>query len=529
MTKPDTPRLGVVGAGTMGSGIALAALYAGLPVVLQDVDTDAQEKALDYIRTHLERKGLSEHEEGLSLTAALTDLSGVDFVVEAAPEDLGLKRDLFARLDEICPPPAVLTTNTSTLAVTAIAAATETPGRVAGMHFFNPAPVLPLVEVVRAARTTPETVAAVVALAERIGKTPVVTDDTPGFIVNRVARPFYGEALRMLGEGVATHEEIDWILEAAAQFPMGPFRLLDLIGIDVNYAATQSVFEQTFFEPRYRPHRIQRRMVQQNALGRKTGRGFYEYGEDGQPHDRPGAVDGERLEGVVRISPGSWAPGLAEMCRAAGYTVSETPSVEERTAVGFVVAGRAEGAREWLEGFDRDLGPEVPLLLQASDLTVGEAATWIGRAERLAGFDGLFLREGVPITLAPGPRLSGECRERVDAFARSLGQPPVWVSDSPALVAPRVVACLANEAAHAVQEGVADPDTIDRAMQLGVNYPRGPLGWSRALGARRVLAVLDHLWAEYREPRYRAATRLRQWAREETLDRRAPAGRREAA
>jgi 3-hydroxybutyryl-CoA dehydrogenase len=276
---PYSIQIGVAGAGTMGSGIALAMLLADLPVTLYDLSPAILEKAQAYIVKNLERKNRQSELSNLNLTSNLDDLHTAGIVIEAAPENLELKRELFARLDKLCPPPAILATNTSTLSVTAIAAATGTPERVAGMHFFNPAPVLPLVEVVRGPRTSADTVQTLVRLSEKLGKTAVVTRDTPGFIVNRVARPFYGEALRLLGEGAASVEKIDQVVRMGGGFRMGPFQLMDLIGIDINLAAMQSMYEQSFGEPRYRPHRIQVQMVQQNALGRKMA-WFYAYGPD---------------------------------------------------------------------------------------------------------------------------------------------------------------------------------------------------------------------------------------------------------
>jgi 3-hydroxybutyryl-CoA dehydrogenase len=194
-------------------------------------------------------------------------------------EDAGVKRDIFARLGKVAGPGAIVATNTSSLSVTALASAFPDPGRFVGLHFFNPPVAMKLVEVVRGNATTDATLATVVAFTGRLGKRAVIASDSPGFIVNRVARPFYGEALKILGEGVADAATIDRIVRSAGGFRMGPFELMDLIGIDVNLAVTRSVYEQTFGEPRFRPHVIQQRMVNAGRLGVKSGRGFYEYGE----------------------------------------------------------------------------------------------------------------------------------------------------------------------------------------------------------------------------------------------------------
>lgn len=514
---PYSVRIGVVGAGTMGSGIALAVLLSGMPVTLYDVSEPMLEKAREYIRNHLERKGKAGELKNLELTGELSALSGAGIVIEAAPEDLGLKQELFTRLDSICRPPAILATNTSTLAVTAIASASGSPERVAGMHFFNPAAVLPLVEVIRGARTSPDTILTLVRLAEKIGKTPVVAGDTPGFIVNRVARPFYGEALRLFGEKVASVQDIDRVVRMGGGFRMGPFQLMDLIGIDVNLAAMQSMYEQTFEEPRYRPHRIQIQMVQQNALGRKTGRGFYTYEIGSLPED-PTPPKPEKNSGRLFLSAGSWAPGFGQEIHQHGY--SQTRENSERNGdplIAIVRLGRAEGLRKFIVEYERSLPAHIPLLCQCVDVTLTEVASWIRHPERLAGFDGLFFTGGSIATLVPSPTLMPHVRQKVEAFIASLGRLCVWIQDSPGLVLPRIVCMLANEASFALTEGVAEAEKIDLAMRLGVNYPKGPLSWAKEIGYTQIVEVLDHLRAEYGEERYRVAPILRRWARIEQI------------
>jgi 3-hydroxybutyryl-CoA dehydrogenase len=508
--------LGVLGAGTMGSGIALAALQADLPVVLVDLSPQMRERAAAYIRQHLERKGLVERQDALQLSSTSQDLAGCQVVVEAIPEDLPLKRAVFAELDRACAPPAVLATNTSTLTVTAIASATGSPARVAGMHFFNPAPVMPLVEIARGAETSEQAVQALVELAQRLGKTPVVTGDTPGFIVNRVARPFYGEALRLLGEGAATHEQIDLLARLGAGFPLGPFELMDLIGIDVNLAAAQAMYAASHGEPRYRPHRIQEQMVQRGALGRKTGRGFYTYREGVRVGAAPAVPPPGAAGGSVLLSPGQWAPGLSPLLARRGHSRREPRG--DRPVIAIVAAGRAEGGPAEVERHDQNLPADVPLLCQMADVTWSTVAEGLEHPARLVGFDGLFFVEGRAVSLVAGPQTSDEIREKADLWVRSLGKLPVWHAESPALVLPRLVCCLANEAAFALQDGVADAAGIDTAMRLGLNYPRGPLAWAESLGYRTVVAVLDHLYEEYHEERYRVAPGLRRWARQSVVE-----------
>jgi 3-hydroxybutyryl-CoA dehydrogenase len=514
---PYSIRLGIVGAGTMGSGIALTALYAGMVVTLYDVAPEILDHAKNYILEYLKHRNQEIQLKNLTLTTELEGLHGSGVVIEAIPENLALKQDLFNHLDEICPPPTILVSNTSTLPLTALAAATQTPERVAGMHFFNPAPVLPLVEIVRAAQSSDSTIHDLVSLAKLLGKTPVVANDTPGFIVNRVARPFYGEALRLVGEKVADFRQIDQLVRLGGGFRMGPFELMDLIGIDVNLAAMQSMYEQTFGEPRYRPHPIQARMVHQKALGRKTGSGFYSYTPQSEPEENT-PPELQRKRGVVRFSPGTWAPGVLKICRKTGYSTAENDVHRpEKPVIGIVRAGRHENLERLVVIMDRDLPADVPLLCQCADVTLTEIATWVRRPERLAGFDGLFMANGPIATLVPSPTLNPFTRAILDDFFKNLGYLSTWVGDSPALVLPRIVGMLANEAAFAAGEGVADFDTIDKAMQLGTNYPHGPLSWAKELGFTKVVTLLDHLHREYGEDRYRVAPLLRRWSRLEQV------------
>lgn len=282
--------IGVIGAGTMGSGIAYVSSTAGFEVFLHDLTEDLLERGLASIKKNASgaiEKGLvsaSEAEETLRRIHLYTDLaslSSAELIIEAAVEDFGIKQKIFRTLDAVCSAGCLLATNTSSLSITQIASATTRPERVAGMHFFNPPHIMKLIEVVYGHHTSADTIMAILDVSRQLGKHAVVVRDTPGFIVNRVARPFYGEALRLLGEGVSTIEEIDRIVRLEGGFKMGPFELMDLIGIDVNYAVTQSIYEQYFHEPRYRAHPIQKRMVDAGLLGRKTKKGFYEYEDEG--------------------------------------------------------------------------------------------------------------------------------------------------------------------------------------------------------------------------------------------------------
>jgi 3-hydroxybutyryl-CoA dehydrogenase len=278
--------VGIVGAGTMGSGIAQVVALSKIDVAIYDVNDTLQRQGIERIRAELRRgiqKGkltteqMTEAMERIRLKSSISDLGHCDLVLEAVVEDLKVKKDLFRHLEQNAKPTSIFATNTSSLSITSIAAGLTKPDRMVGLHFFNPAHSMNLVEVVRGQKTSDEVLRTSVEFIRHLGKTPVTVKDTPGFIVNRIARPFYGEALHLAGENVATIEQIDRIARSIGGFAMGPFELMDLIGIDVNLAVTQSMYDQNFGEPRYRPHPIQKRMVESGSLGRKTMHGFYSY------------------------------------------------------------------------------------------------------------------------------------------------------------------------------------------------------------------------------------------------------------
>ncbi|HEY4279029.1 MAG TPA: 3-hydroxyacyl-CoA dehydrogenase NAD-binding domain-containing protein [Conexibacter sp.] len=518
--------LGVAGAGTMGTGIAQLACLAGTRTFLHDPDPDALVRGLQRIATRLsdgaQRGRWSEADaaaatERLAAAPGLEELASCGLVIEAAPESLELKRALFARLSEVVADDCVLATNTSSLAVTAVAAATTHPERVVGMHFFNPAPVMRLLEVVAGIHTGEPALARARAVGEAMGKVVIDASDGPGFLVNRVNRPFQLEAQRLLTEQIADAHEIDRIVRLGGGFRMGPFELMDLVGIDVGFDIARSFHEQSFGEPRWRPTPLVARMVAAGLHGRKSGRGFYAYSDDGAPHR---SADPPKPE----VPPGASAAGLEEAL--------------------VVVAGESALANELLDlgalaGFDTrtpdEADGEVPFLIldcgateddpplqggpQALLLQHGSLAA-LDPGGAAVGFHALPpLAPGTLVELTRSEDSSEAGAVAAERFFTALGCPVAWVGDAPGLVLGRIVCQLVNEAAFAVSEGVGTPADVDAGVVHGLNYPRGILAWADEIGLDHVLAVLDALAEEYREERYRAAPLLRRLVGSERLGR----------
>jgi 3-hydroxybutyryl-CoA dehydrogenase len=369
-------RVGVVGAGTMGAGIAQIAALGGYDTLLYEIDEKQLQRGLEMIRNGMrrgtERGRWSEAEAEQALERLRTDtlielLRDCELVIEAAPENLDLKRNLFERLASTCGPETVLATNTSSLSVTAIAAAVPVPQRIVGMHFFNPPALMELVEIVAGDESEEPALERATEVGHGMGRTPIRARDSVGFVANRCVRPFFLESLRMLAEGVAPHDEIDRIVRLGAGLRMGPFELMDLIGIDVNFAVARSFWDQSFGEPRWRPSPIHERMVASGRLGRKTGRGFYTYAK-GEPHrPRDPDTDGERPifdEDELERIAGPNAPVVLtrlgatianEACFALGERVASAEDVNTAMRLGY---NWPIGSIEWGErlGWSRALG-----------------------------------------------------------------------------------------------------------------------------------------------------------------------------
>jgi 3-hydroxybutyryl-CoA dehydrogenase len=481
--------IGVVGAGTMGAGIAQLAAQAGARTLLHDPVAGVLKTALGTIEAGLDTlvtRGKLTADEAARVRARVepvTDVAALapcGMVIEAVPERLEVKLELFGALAEVCGAECVLATNTSSLSVTEIAARTPGPERVVGLHFFNPAPVMKLAEVVSGVATSPAAVATARAVGEAMGKRVIDAADVPGFLVNRVNRPFFLEALRIVQERQATVEQVDRIMRMAGGFRMGPFELMDLIGIETNHAVAEGFHRQTYGEPRYQPSPLAARMVAAGRLGRKTGQGWYAYPDgrlaDPQPPE-PGGGDARplRIDG-----DGPAIDALRAAAAAAGWDVGEHDD-------------------PWL-WIGRDA-----LLLDRAALHL--------RAPEAAGFHLLPPFEGARLVeLTRTPLSDPSSCDRLEQLVRTLGCVPEWVGDGPGLVLGRIVAQLVNEAAFLIGEGNGTADDVDAGLRLGVNHPRGPVAWSEAAGLDHVLKVLDGLMTLLREPRFRAAPLLRRRA-----------------
>ena len=485
----------VIGAGAMGAGIAQVAAQAGHSVVLFDVAEGAAEKGRASILSGLGRlveKGRMTADEREAIAARLAVAPSIDalrdarLVVEAIVERLDVKRQVFAAVEDVVAVDAILATNTSSLSVTAIAAGLKHPERVAGLHFFNPAPVMKLVEVVAGLASSRSVLDTLYATAREWGKAPVHATSTPGFIVNRVARPFYAEGLRLLEEGAADAATVDAVMREAGGFRMGPFELMDLIGHDVNAAVTRSVFDAYFGDPRFRPSLTQQELVAAGWLGRKSGRGFYDYSASAvrpEPATAPAspAPDSVTVEGD--LGP---AEPLVAALEAAGVKVTHG----DKGAAGYLLA---KGVR-----------------LAPGDGRTATARVAAGEPDNLVLFD-LALDYGsvTRIAIAGPDQGSSQALNAAAGVFQALGKAVSVVDDAPGLIVLRTLAMLANEAAEAVLQGVASAGDIDRAMTLGVNYPRGPLGWADSVGPARILAALEALQSAYGDDRYRPSQWLR--------------------
>ena len=492
----------------MGAGIAQLAALSGATTLLYDPLPEALEKGLEQIKKHLARgaeRGRYSPDDAAGATARLerapdlADLAPCELVIEAAPERLELKHELFAKLsNEVVNEECVLATNTSSLLVTAVASAASHPERVVGMHFFNPAPLMRLLELVAGEESAEDALALARATGKAMGKVVIDATDGPGFLVNRCNRPWGVEAQRLLAERIASIEQIDRICRMAGGFRMGPFELSDLVGIDVGLDVSKSFYDQSFGEPRWRPSGIPVKLIAAGRTGRKSGRGYYDYsaGTDAyrEPDPEPPPVGGG--EGNVVIAGSTpLAFELREAAASAGWAVLDPEEAGDREPPALIL--------DLLGGEE----PDVPLEggPQAICCTAG-SLTMLDPGGGAVGFHALPpLAEAKLVELTKGPDSTGAAAEATERFFATLGKHVAWVDDAPGLVLGRIVCQVINECAFALGEGVGSAADIDAGMVHGLNYPRGPLGWADQIGLDHVLAVLDGLYDERREERYRTA------------------------
>lgn len=493
-------RVLVIGAGAMGSGIAHVAARAGHAVYLYDARAEAAAHGRAAIARDLDalvaRGKLTQSEADAVLArvvavAQLEQARDAGLAIEAIVEDLTVKQTLLRELEALLADDAIIASNTSSLSITAMAAALARPGRLVGMHFFNPAPRMKLVEIVSGLTTAPEHADCLHATAVAWGKIAVHTRSTPGFIVNRVARPFYGEALRVLAEGAADTATLDAVLREGCGFPMGPFELMDFIGHDVNFAVSNSVFGASFGDRRYTPSLIQQELVAAGWLGRKSGRGFYDYAKDAE-RPRPHEAEGHTAQASVTVA-GDLGPAAALVARleAAGIEIRRIP---------------VQGRNGWLEIG----GTRVAL---SDGRTATRHAIEDGCPD-LVLFDLCLDYAGATrITLTRADPCDAVACGVVAATLQQAGYKVSVIDDVAGMLALRTVAMLINEAADMLLQGIASAADIDAAMSHGTNYPYGgPLAWADRLGADLIVTILHNLQTHYGEERYRVSPLLRRKA-----------------
>jgi len=470
----------------MGQGIAQVAIQNGCRAILLDAAPGAAEAGRKAVLQRLDRlaaKGKADAEAArplLAVAAGYDDFADCDVAIEAVVERLDVKQAVFKALEQAVPPHAILATNTSSLPIGAIAAACRDPGRVAGMHFFNPVPLMRLVEIVRGAATTDATVATLTALGTRLGRMPIEVKDTPGFLVNLGGRALNTEALIILQENVASCATVDAILRDCAGFRMGPFELMDLTGMDVNFPVTEIVWNGYFNDPRLRSTPFHANLFRSGRLGRKTGSGYYTY-TDGKPDNQPvDAAEGAPPAAVVIAAPD---PLLQTLCEAAGIAT-----------------------------LDRDDG-RAPLLIAPWGEDCTEAAQRLGLDHRRTVAIDPSGNTDVRVTVMTAPGADPAIRNAVAALCRKAGRAVSVIGDSPGFVNQRVCAMVINLGCEIAQMGLATPQAIDTAFRFGLNYPLGPLAMADAWGLERVYRIMTELQRITGDDRYRPSPWLRRRAR----------------
>lgn len=485
--------IAVIGTGTMGRGIVQVAAQGGMRVIAYDEKHGAAMIAKEYIAKMLngmvDKGRLSAADakaavDRIHVGHNLEECAKANVIIEAIIERLDVKQSLFQRLDQLCGPETILASNTSSLPVTAIAAKCQHPERVGGMHFFNPVPLMKLVEVIGGLKTAPWVTDALMTIGRRMTRDPVLCIDSPGFIVNHVGRAYQTESPRILTECIASFPEIDRILCGAPGFKLGPFALADMVGIDVGFPVMESIYSQFQNEPAYAPNPLTALRAAGGLYGRKTGAGWYDY-KDGKVVEPKTAPAPTAMPKSVWIWPSKSHPELIEplaaMFRKSGTMVEtgEKPS---------------DGALVVLCQIGYDLTTAIHELKLDGKRTVS--------------VDVLFGLKG-PRTLMVTPATVPAMRDAAHALLASDGQPVVVINDSPGYVAQRVVAMIVNVGCNIAQRGIASPEDIDKGTRLGLGYPYGPLEWGDLVGPGRILFILERLHAFYEDPRYKPSPWLK--------------------
>ncbi|WP_172829730.1 3-hydroxyacyl-CoA dehydrogenase [Microterricola viridarii] len=481
--------VGVVGAGAMGRGIAQVSAAAGHDVVLFDSNADAVTSGLDAISASLGRAAERGRITADAAAATVARISGVDaierlagaeLVIEAIVERLDVKRSVFAQLEAVVGPDTILASNTSSLSIASIASAVQRRTRLIGLHFFNPVPAMALVEVVGTPYSADAVLERAKAWVAGIGKTAVVVRDSPGFLVNLAGRAYATEALAILQDGIASVEQIDRIATANLGFPLGPFELMDLTGLDINYTVTANLYEHNFGDPRLRSTWYHRYLFDAGLLGRKTGRGFHDYAGPDATAEQPAptAVSSVRAIGVALA--GDNREALSSLCARAGIPVVAANEADLVLIAPWGSDASASAARLGLD----------PLRTVALDLLVAEPS--------------------VHTVMVP-PGVDAEAVHALAERLRGIGGVEV-IRDSPGFIAQRLLAAIVNLAADVAQRGIASPGDIDTAVTLGLRYPHGPLEWADRVGLHTITAILAGMHETTADQRYTTSAWLRRRA-----------------
>ena len=492
MKPADAPDylLGIAGAGAMGQGIAQVSAAGGLRVLLLDADPEAAARAIETIRGRFARlveKGRMSGEEAEAAGARLSALESVagladcDAVVEAIFEDLETKRTLFREIEAVVHPDCIIASNTSSIPIASLARACEARGRVAGLHFFNPVPLMRLVEVITGPETHAATAEVLTALGKRMGRVPVTVKDAPGFLVNMGGRAFSTEGLRIAHDTIASPAEIDAIMRDCRHFRMGPFELMDLTGIDVNFPVSQIVYEGYLYDPRVKTAPNHRALYEAGRFGRKSGAGWFDYDAKGQPLERPSPDHETDAQPAAQVALAEPNARLTAFCAEIGLSVAS----------------------------DDDASPilAAPIGEDATSTALRTGAD----VRRLVALD-LLCDTAKRVTLMTAPGVDPAARDAVAAAIAQSGRKVTAIKDSPGFVAQRMSAMIANLGCYMAEIGLASPGDIDTAMKLGLNYPLGPLELAEDMGLANTLEVLSQLQAITGEDRYRPTPWLRRRA-----------------